>query len=227
MRLTSSLFIIVAMLCATPSSEAQPVKFSLEAGTGFSTFHYNEPLTVWDPGGRNSFNSGILAERPLSRYFGVQAGVRISLLRNKVQLIPDENLRVFEIDGSYSVAQTYISVPLLLTIRPIRGNTSLFVGPEASYIVAARMRVDQPEREDSERDEPDSIELDSNASILNSVNRPGMFLTFGVGQDLPIGTRQFTIKLAYSLGLTPNANREVWVSDWRPRDISFRVGYLL
>ena len=222
MRLTSTLPILVALLLTIPTVHAQSITYSLEAGAGFSSFHYNSPLAVWDPGGKSSFSGGVFAERPLSRMIGLQVGFRASLLRNKVQLIPSEELRVFDIEGSYSVSQTYFSVPLMLTIKPIRGKTSLFVGPEASYIVAARMRVDQPNRDD-----PDVLELESNASILSTVNKPGLFLTFGVGQELPIGNRRFALKLAYSLGLTENADRDTWVSDWKPRDLSFRVGYLL
>ena len=221
MRSFSHTTLFMALLFTSVPANAQPVEFGLEAGAGYSTFNYDTILSIWDPGGRSSFNGGFFAERAVSRIFSVQAGLRANVLRNKVQFIPDEaSFPGADTDGSFGITQTYIKVPVLLKFEPTRSGTYLVAGPEASYLLTARLRVDAPEGDDP-------ITEEANSSILDSVIKPGLFLSFGLGQELPVGKRQFHLRLMYSLGLTRTAKKDDWFSDWQPQDLSLRIGYML
>lgn len=219
MRFITSFFLFTAALVSITPVNAQQFRFGAEVGAGYSSYSYNSPLPIWDLGGRTSFNGGLIFQRDLSRLIGLESGVRISLLRNKVQLLDTEFSPGLE--GSYSVAQTYVSVPVHLLVRPTKGQTFVFVGPEVSYILSAIIHVDAPED-----DEVNSSVDGSN--IVDTIERPGFFLGFGVGHELSLGKKQIHLRLAYNLGLTSTGRDESeWASSWKARDLSIRIGYFL
>ncbi|RYG43202.1 MAG: PorT family protein, partial [Chitinophagaceae bacterium] len=118
--------LILLLICASASSQAQLVRFGLKGGANFSSF--NGGVDGIDYKAKTGFHAGALVELKLLENVALQPELLYSSQGADVEGIGDFNL-------------DYISVPVLAKFYVVSDKLSIDVGPQFSFLIDDTKKV--------------------------------------------------------------------------------------
>lgn len=118
----------------TPNNEKEATRFGIKAG-GNSSYFSTQQLNIKNQ--KLGFNAGVFVNIPLSKDFALQPEVLYNQIGAK-SVLNSTDLETatgsIKTQTDYSTTMSYISVPVMLQMRPSK-NFYVEAGPEFSYFI--------------------------------------------------------------------------------------------
>ena len=213
-RTTSFLFVLLGLLPWAAHARIRP---GLELGVNFTTSSYDDPEVVtffgWDVGWRNTFTGGGTLEIPIRERLAFATGLRYVQQGHRVVLGP----------GSFGFPEAlelrmlehYLSMPLLLEVRPLPSQNVLFsLGPDVMYLLSAEGQTDWT-----------VPGFNGSTSYTKSLEPVMLTLDLGLGFELPFENHVATMGIRYTHGVTGAAKEKDWASGWKTRGVEALLGF--
>lgn len=124
--------------------------------------------------------------------------------------------------GRYRTDQDYVSVPVLLALRPLSSRRLfLTVGPEVGFLLSGRLYVQETRTYFGNEDLPWDVNI---RDELKDVN---LLLDAGIGLELPVGNHVAVTSVRYAHGIVGVAKVVDWpsYSDRRTQAVEGLIGF--
>lgn len=215
-QVVRSFLLLLLLLGTSMQASAQPIRLGMEGSLGYSSLPYDNPLDEWDTSGQVSYGAMAFALIPISASIDIQPGLRFHTVGNNVDVegtinTPDGPM---PISGTFSITQTYLSIPVRMRYALQKLPVYFIAGPELGYLVSADL---SQETNGAAQEE----------SIIDTVNRFNVVLTAGAGITTQVNDRNLFIQVFYSRGINGVADDESWGSDWHTQEIGVGLGIIL
>ncbi len=202
------------VLLATPGDARTAFRPGVELGVNVSSLSYDDerafPIPYWDHHWRPSLTGGVTLEIPFRERWSVATGLRYVQEGNRV---------TFDVGGTvgeFRIAQHYVGLPVRAAWRPFPArNVVVAVGPEVAFLVSGRSVI--------EYSSPPATS--SSSDITDALDRVHLALEAETGVEFPLQGRTGCVTLRYAHGLTADAKRNNWASDWKTRGIECLLGF--
>ncbi len=215
------ILIFVLSISITSILNAQSMKFGVELGGSFTNLEYTDTFDFWHPEITSSINMMVFTEFNYSTSFLQQFGIRYVQQGSHIKYedfisFGDQSIHV---KGYHNLSQNYISVPLRVIYNFDGKSFFAFVGPEFGYLVSATY--------DHHQVTPDPEIYTYSENITDDLNRLNISMAVGLGYSFTLLNQNFYILTQYLHGLTGNTKEDRWGFDWKTRELSISVGYIL
>ncbi len=211
-RITIIAFMIILIDLWGSVNAGGIAEIEVGAGPNFGYLAYDDPLEIWDTGWAFGFTGEIGFEIPISDRLALIPSARFVSLSNKVEFDDPD------IKGEYDINHKMISVPLLFRYDLKENMLFVETGPEISFFISSELNADYEEL---------GIPRKETDDISDRVNN------YNVGGCIKIGFKAsrwnipIAVTAAYHHGITGVAEEDKWLSDWKTREITLSVIYLL
>ena len=204
------LFFVVALFMVN-SVFSQGAKFGVKAGVNLATLsdlkvsYSSVNINVFEKDGMAlGYHGGVFANLSLGKFIGFQPELLFSMQGGKYKLsgmfTDIEDMMDFDDDDDFDFSKAklsfqlgYVSVPLLLEIKPVE-NLGILVGPQIGYSLTRSSTIEA----DGEKETISGKDFDDEFSDFKKID---VGVTFGI--QYTIGDR-LQISARYNLGLTDN-----------------------
>ena len=211
---------LVLLMAMGPTTGHAAVRPGVEVGVNVSSLSYDDDsyslFDYWDRGWLTSFTGGASLEIPFQERLSLVTGLRYVRQGNRVKY--DTTPSGTALIGEFRVIQDYISVPVLLAVRPFpTRRLVLSLGPEVAYLLSAQLMDDVttsfiPAPVNEFRDIRDELET------------ANLTLDAGAAYEFPMENHVGVVGVRYTHGLIGVANEDYWISNWKTRGIETLIG---
>lgn len=184
----------------------------LHLGLNLGYVDYEEPMDTWDPGWDMGFAGGVFLEIPITQYLTLVPEMRFMRIQNQVEISPSFA------EGHFNIRHDYISLPLILRVSILKNILFIDCGPAFSVLVSAKSLVDYTDPIGGPVDKTDDIK-----DIMENFN---LSAVLGIVFDASNWNVPVELNTRYNHGFTEVAEEDLWLSDWKTREISVSLAYV-
>ena len=217
---------LIVLLLVAPMVSGQTLTPGLEIGynQSFMNEENNENQTL---ASRKSLNGMISVQIALVQSLSMQTGIRYVKFKNNV----DENFvqpaaarMVDPANGSYSISQRYLSIPLRLQMLLVKSpGLFVFMGSETGRLLSANITVEHPAMLSAPQTATDRV------SVTDQLARFSTSLNSGIGSTFEVGNHLLYIQAQYAISLTPAARttsgEAIFRNNWRTHELNLSLGF--
>ncbi|NIM20627.1 MAG: outer membrane beta-barrel protein [Candidatus Latescibacteria bacterium] len=219
------LFCIFCTVClnATLGFTQVHLRPGISGGFVYSSFRYDDTPDFWDPGWRGGFAGGVFLEISLKRTISIVPGVGyLRLADHRDITFPVTVINPYAIFGEAELSQDYITIPVLLKVKPVR-STGLFltVGSEIGILISANGQSTL-----ITEIAPDSVLIvTEDEDVSDGLRSTNVFGNIGLGFEQALGIHKVIGEIRYQFGLVGNGKRGRWLTDWKTQAVLFLAGF--
>ncbi|AZA54888.1 porin family protein [Chryseobacterium sp. G0201] len=182
----------------TVNNDKEPIRFGIKAGGNAASFN-NQDVSLNNQ--KLGFHAGVLVNIPLSKKFAIQPEVLYNQLGSKSVVYSNEvttGATTVKTKEDYSATLNYVSVPLMLQMRPTE-KFYIEAGPEFSYFINGKNKGEKRTESTTA-----GVTTTTSSSVSEDIEKDDI-KKFNVGLGLGLGydfTHNFGINARYVNSLT-------------------------
>ena len=203
-----------------PSTVPAEVSFGVQAGANVSRLRYEEERPAWHTGWRASFTGGAEIVVPIKDRLSLLTGPRYVRQTHHVKYDTGNTTLPRQV-GEFQITQDYVSLPVLLAIRPLASRRVFFcLGPEAGLLLAGRLIGD-----DTQALGASTPTAHRDEDIKDKLKSANLTIDAGLGIEFPVSAHVAVTSVRYTHGVVGVAKKGDWISDWKTQGVEGLLGF--